>query len=136
MLQNALQGVEFRYLLAPPVWSLSVASRCWYIIMYMYLFTFPKFTGDFIAAQKPKGVCLFYDLDYLKKLESTVKKASAYLDKANASSWWNSWIYEAQHNTVPSEPRDLIGNLYSIVNVCICLHDLDFQTVGDWILNT
>ena len=59
------------------------------------LFTFPKFTGDVIVAQKPKGVCPFYDLDYLKKLESTVKKASAYLDKANASSWWNSWIYEA-----------------------------------------
>ena len=41
------------------------------------LFTFPKLTGDFIVAQKPKGVCPFYDLDYLKKLESTVKKASA-----------------------------------------------------------
>ena len=79
----------------------------------------------------------YFDPDYLKKLEATVKKASAYLDKANASSWWNSWIMCAQEITVTSEPQNLHGNgNLGPCPTCMAMLASLYSNAGDWILNT
>ena len=70
------------------------------------------FTGDFTPVQLSKYVVPHYDPDYIKKLEATLNKASAYLDKANALSWWNAWLQHAQEMTTPSEPQELEGKFW------------------------
>ena len=47
-----------------------------------------------------------YEPDNLKKLDTTLRKVSAYLNKANPSAleWWVSWMEEARKYVEPMEP--------------------------------
>lgn len=52
-----------------------------------------------------------YDSDSLKKLEATLRKASAYLNKAGVSAWWTSWLEEAMTYVEPQQPQEMEGTL-------------------------
>lgn len=77
-------------------------------------------TGGFIEEQPPKYIVPYYDPDKLKKLEATLTKAAVYLDKANAASWWKSWMQHAQKNITHLEPQDLQGIV--IMHTCIYMY--------------
>ena len=91
-------------------------------------------TDGFCAAQPPKCVVPQYDAEYIKKLMTTVEKAGTYLDKANASVWWKSWIQQAQENTTPSDPKCVQGT-YCIIIMHIHTTATSLH-IGDWILST
>lgn len=62
-----------------------------------------------IPAEKPRIIKPYFDPENLKKLESTLRKVSAYLDRAGAADWWKSWIVDAKNYTNPLEPVTMEG---------------------------
>lgn len=62
-----------------------------------------------IPCLKPLVLRPCYDADSLKKLEATLRKASAYLNKAGVSAWWTSWLSEATRAVEPKEPSVMEG---------------------------
>ena len=67
-------------------------------------------TDDPIPSKKPMILRPCYDPAMLKKLEATLRKASAYLNKAGVSAWWSSWLKEAMKYVEPQEPQEMEGN--------------------------
>ena len=63
-----------------------------------------------LPSQDPRVILPQYDPQDLKKLESTVQKTSAYLEKAGASTWWKSWLQDAWTHAEPSTSQLLEGN--------------------------
>ena len=63
----------------------------------------------------PKMLKPFLDPDNLKKIEVTINKVSAYLDKAGVTKWWECSIRDAKNHTISQEPEDLEGT--SIIQV-------------------
>lgn len=72
--------------------------------------------GNSVPTGLPKVVRPSYDPEKLAKIKATTQKIGAYLDKAGAASWWNSWFCEAQKyaNHVDVEPQILEGE-------CVCM---------------
>lgn len=62
-----------------------------------------------IPTDKPLIMRPFYDADILNKVEATLKKISAYLDKAGAALWWISWLEEARNYVEEQEPWPMTG---------------------------
>lgn len=64
-----------------------------------------------IPDKQPLILMPHYDVDNLKKLESTLRKAGAYLNKSspNASKWWKSWMERAKKHCEPMEPQAMEG---------------------------
>ena len=62
-----------------------------------------------IPSLKPLVLGPCYDPDSLKKLEATLKKASAYLNKAGVSAWWASWLEQAKMCVEPQQPKEMEG---------------------------
>lgn len=66
-------------------------------------------TGNSTPSHKPCVLSPCYDSDNLKKLESTLNKVGAYLDKAGTSTWWATWLEEAKKHVEPQEPQEIEG---------------------------
>lgn len=62
-----------------------------------------------VLTQDPKALRPYFDPDLLKKLDTTLGKIQAYLEKANATKWWKQWIQDARTHSTSSEPSDLEG---------------------------
>ena len=81
-----------------------------YIITHSHNFMFYCFYVECpIPVQTPRALIPFFDPDSLKKMETTLRKVSAYLDKANAAEWWKTWMADAKKNTTIQIPGDLEG---------------------------
>ena len=67
----------------------SLVSLCYLQVtcFYLYIYTNFKFGMQEVLLQHKHHLVPYHDPDYKKKLETTLRKAAAYLDKANASSW-------------------------------------------------
>ena len=64
--------------------------------------------GGFVSSQQPKYIGPYYDPDHMKRLETTLKKAAAYLDRADASGW-ESWIKHTKYDdTLSTESHGII----------------------------
>lgn len=92
-----------------------------YIHTCLMLYTLIFISENPIPKQSPKVFHPCFDADVLKKLETTIKKVSAYLERADAASWWETWLKEAQQNVTPSEPHELDGNYAIYINIQIYL---------------
>ena len=68
--------------------------------------------GNNIPTKQPSILKPYYDLENLKKLETTLRKVSPYLNKASpsASEWWVSWMEEAKECVEPMEPQVVEGD--------------------------
>ena len=66
-------------------------------------------TENTIPVVKPHIIKPCFDSENLKKLESTLKKVSAYMDKAGAAEWWVSWLEDAKNYVKPLEPQTMEG---------------------------
>lgn len=66
-------------------------------------------TNNTIPGQRPLFIRPYYDPENLKKLETTLRKIGAYLNKAGASEWWESWMEEAKKYVKPVEPSEAEG---------------------------
>ena len=66
-------------------------------------------TGNTIPQQRPLVLNPHFDADDLKKLEATLTKIGAYLNKAGTSQWWASWLVEAKKYIQPMEPQTTDG---------------------------
>lgn len=66
-------------------------------------------TGNTIPQQQPLIFKPYYDPDNLKKLEATLRKIDAYLDKAGASQWWKVWLEDAKKYMEPMAPQTAEG---------------------------
>lgn len=69
-------------------------------------------SGNTIPAKQPLVLQPYYDPDNLKKLDTTLRKVSAYLKKAShgASEWWVSWMEDAKKYIEPMEPQAIEGD--------------------------
>ena len=80
--------------------------------MYMFmLHAIVTISENSIPKQQPKVFSPCFDAEVLKKVEITIKKISGYLKQADAASWWETWLKEAQKNVTSSEPRELEGQI-------------------------
>ena len=50
-----------------------------------------------------------FDPEVLKKIETTITKVGAYLDRAGALQWWQEWLAEAKKNIASLVPRAMEG---------------------------
>ena len=66
-------------------------------------------TGNSTPSFQPRLLSPCFDPEILKRLESTVHKISAYLDKAGTSTWWAGWLDTAKNHTNPQEPKEMQG---------------------------
>lgn len=48
---------------------------------------------------QPLAIYPFFESEVLDKLEATVQKASAYLERSRANIWWNTWLLNARRHT-------------------------------------
>ena len=62
-----------------------------------------------IPLSTPQVLKPYFNPDDLKKVETTLNKVSAYLDKAGVTKWWESFIRDANQHTVSQETEDLKG---------------------------
>ena len=62
-----------------------------------------------IPVGKPRTIKPYFDPENLKKIESTLRKVSAYMDKAGAAEWWVSWLADAMNYVKPLEPQTMEG---------------------------
>lgn len=62
-------------------------------------------SNNAVPKQRPLLSSPCYDPECLKKLQVTVKKVGAYLDKAGASEWWEQWLTEANKYVEHKEPQ-------------------------------
>ena len=62
-----------------------------------------------IPTLDPKVLQPFYDEESLCKLEATIRKISAYLDRANANSWWMDWLEKVRQHTVHEQAKPIQG---------------------------
>ena len=65
--------------------------------------------GNSVPTQLPRSLRPCFDQEHIGKIEATVRKIGAYLDKAGAMSWWNLWLEHARKCVEPSEPQDMEG---------------------------
>lgn len=72
-----------------------------------------------VPSCKPLILSPLYDPDSLKKMEATLRRASAYLDKASVSAWWASWLEEAMKCVEPKVPQVMDGKGIYITYVMI-----------------
>jgi len=65
-----------------------------------------------IPTKPPLILKPYYDPEKLKQLETTLRKISAYLNKASssASNWWATWMEEAKKYVEPMEPQPIEGD--------------------------
>ena len=84
-------------------------------------------TNNSVPKHRPLMSIPYYDPDTLKKLEVTVKKIRAYLDKAGTSEWWELWLKEARKYVEPKEPQESEGETnYTI----LCVHAFSFTNIA------
>ena len=62
-----------------------------------------------VPTDQPRVIQPYFDPDVLNKLDTTIKKAAAYLERASVASWWKSWLMHARHHTTPSETQNIEG---------------------------
>ncbi len=53
-------------------------------------------TGNSVPTQHPHILRPCFDPEQLGKIESTIRKVGAYLDKVGAASWWKSFLEDAR----------------------------------------
>lgn len=58
---------------------------------------------------QPLAFSPFYESENLDKLDTTLGKISAYLEKADANQWWRSWLSNAR-SLCEAEPAPTEGN--------------------------
>lgn len=82
-----------------------------------------------IPKRDPKILVPFFDAETLGKIETTVAKVGAYLDRAGASSWWNSWFDKARKFTDRTDPQVMQGiyvkficNCTACITCIFCTH--------------
>lgn len=78
---------------------------------------------------QPLAIYPFFESEVLDKLEATVQKASAYLERSRANIWWNTWLLNARRHTTP-EHCPLEGTMDSINFIINFLPLL----IGDWLV--
>ena len=67
-----------------------------------------------IPKQVPGVLRPYFDLEELKKVETTVGKVAAYLEKSTAGEWWRTWIEKAKEYTEPDVCEDLEGTSWQL----------------------
>lgn len=65
---------------------------------------------------EPREIQPLFDAEVLSKVETTLKKISAYLERDGACSWWEAWLENAKKLT-HSQDAKLTGLL-----IFACLH--------------
>ena len=65
--------------------------------------------GKPVPSITPKVLLPSFDPDNVAKVQATIRKIAAYLDKAGVASWWSSWLGEAQKYTQSAEPQPMEG---------------------------
>ena len=77
---------------------------------YLHAFTTVLIPAESpVPTQNPKVLRPYFDPDMLKKLDATLVKIQAYLEKTNVADWWEQWIEDARTQSTPAEPSDLEG---------------------------
>lgn len=82
-------------------------------IMSKYVLNIPDSENVF-PEKNPKVFGPSFDQDVVNKVETTIKKLGAYLDRAGAASWWQVWLRTAQNNIAPSQPKEIEGDTATI----------------------
>ena len=62
-----------------------------------------------VPTLQPKALKPYFDPEVLKKLDTTLAKIGAYLEKSGAAQWWKRWLENARVHSTPLEPSDLEG---------------------------
>ena len=57
-----------------------------------------------VPTLRPCSVGPCFDPEVLGKVEATIRKTGAYLNKAGTMSWWRLWIADARKYVTPLEP--------------------------------
>ena len=71
-----------------------------------------------------------FDPEQLQKLEVTIRKIGAYLEKkAGASTWWKLWLEEAWKNVKCSDPQAMSG-MYTLWSIDMHAEHIISVTIG------
>ena len=84
----------------------------------------------------PQLLTPHYDQDSLKKLEVTLDRVAAYLEKGGAKEWWEEWLKRAKEDESVEQSCQPGKGLNSI---CYYMYDVftmhyDFDIIESWIL--
>lgn len=87
-------------------------------------------TSNATPTKHPLVLQPFFDEDGLSKLAATIKKIEAYLDKADAASWWRTWLEHAKQQTTHVQAQQLRGMYCSVLNFYNSIY-----ASGTWMLS-
>lgn len=62
-----------------------------------------------VPTSNPLMIQPYFDPENFKKLETTLRKVSVYLDKASVAGWWKSWLEESRKHMEPLQPQVMEG---------------------------
>ncbi len=87
-------------------------------------------TNQPVPSKHPLVLQPFFDEDGITKLEATIRKIGGYLDKADAASWWTTWLQCARKQTSRVPPQKLRGVCECTMGIVSIVHPLVSEIVG------